>query len=77
MWVALGKAELAVGEMVVNLEGVLVTDEVVIAGEDQRGSADGFEGLRVDVGLVEEHLRYFSFALALRSVPFGACYSIE
>lgn len=45
--------QLAVGNVVVNLDGVFVPNDVVIGRQHQGGRGDGFERLHIDVRLFE------------------------
>ncbi len=52
------------GDVVVDIEGVFVADDIVITGEYQGGGGDGFKGREFNIGLVEHHLGDLCIALA-------------
>lgn len=62
-------AELAVGDVLVDLQRVRVSDHIVIARQNERGRRDRLKRLGVDVRLVEHHLRHLQLAPALWGLP--------
>src|SRR5579862_912422 len=64
-------AKLAIRNVMVDLERVLVADQVVIACQHKRGRGDRLQRFRLDVRLVQQHLRHLQFASALRCLSFG------
>ena len=69
--VAFGK-ELAVRDVLIDLDGVLVDDRIVIACQYQGGCRDGFERLDLNVRLLEHHADHLELALAARCVAIGS-----
>src|SRR4029453_19476305 len=64
--------ELAVRDVLIDLDGVLVGDRIVIARQYQGGWRDGFERFGFNVRLLEHHADQLELALAAWCVAIGS-----